>query len=258
MWSYSAPQRRGILHLEAVLALEVDRVDRAGRRDLVDERRLPARLRVELEADSGRAGEPPAHRLDRRLLAEAERVDEAHRLRLEPEHVVQRAAGLAEREVEGRRLERPATEAQRHVPLRRLRPQREPAELLAEAGQRPLAREGQRRLGLVQRGAVLAERRDVLAQPLRSGAHEPHVRRDAVELVGEDGVQAVVLARLDNERKLRDPRPQRFPVHMDHFELCVRHLNPLARRADGPSRRLPAAASRSTGAPSSSWSPAHR
>ena len=68
-----------------------------------------------------RAGQP-AHRLDRRLLAEAERVDEAHRLRLEPEHVVQRPAGLAEREVERRRLERPATEAQPHVPLRRLRP----------------------------------------------------------------------------------------------------------------------------------------
>ena len=49
-------------------------------------------------------------------------IDEAHRLRLEPEHVVQRPAGLAEREVERRRLERPAAEAQPHVPLRRLRP----------------------------------------------------------------------------------------------------------------------------------------
>jgi hypothetical protein len=40
------------------------------------------------------------------LPAEAERVDEAHRLRLKPEHVVQRAAGLAQGEVERRRLER--------------------------------------------------------------------------------------------------------------------------------------------------------
>ena len=140
-------------------------------------------------------------------------------------HVVQRAASLAEREVEGRRLERPATEAQRHVPLRRLRPQRETTEALAEAGQRPLAGERQRRPGLVQRGAVLAERRDVLAQPLRSGADEPHVRRDAVELEGEDGVQAVVLARLDDERKLRDPRPQPFPVHRWARGIHPRHCS---------------------------------
>jgi hypothetical protein len=62
----------GVLDFEAVLAFEVDRVDRARRRDLVDERRRPRRLRVELEAHARRAREPPEHRLDRRLLAEAE------------------------------------------------------------------------------------------------------------------------------------------------------------------------------------------
>jgi hypothetical protein len=71
------------------VALEVDRVHGARPRDLVHERRRPRRLRVELEAHAGGAGEPPAQRLERRLLAEAERVDEAHRLRLQPEHVVQ-------------------------------------------------------------------------------------------------------------------------------------------------------------------------
>ena len=109
-------ERLGIRDLEAVVALEVDRVDRARRRDLIDERRRPGRLRVELEAHAGGAGEPPAHRLDRRLLAEAERVDEAHRLRLQPEHIVQRAAGLAQREVERRGLERPLAKAQRRRP----------------------------------------------------------------------------------------------------------------------------------------------
>jgi hypothetical protein len=64
-------QRLRILHLEPVLAFEADRVDRAGRRDLVDERGRPGRLRVELEAHARRAGEPPAHVLDRGLLAEA-------------------------------------------------------------------------------------------------------------------------------------------------------------------------------------------
>ena len=117
-------QGRRILDLGAVLALEVDRVDGARRGDLVDQRRRPARLGVELEVDVGGAVEPPAQRLDRRWLAEAQRVDEAHRLRLEAEHVVQRPAGLAQRQVERRGLERPAAEPQRHVPLGRLRPQR--------------------------------------------------------------------------------------------------------------------------------------
>ena len=81
--------------------------------------------------------------------------------------------------------------------------------MVAEAGQRPLALERQRGPGLVQRGAVLAERRDVLAQPVGAGADQPHVRRDALELVRQRGVQTVVLARLDQERQPRQPRPQR-------------------------------------------------
>jgi hypothetical protein len=56
-------------------------------------------------------------------LAEAERVDEPHRPRLQPEHVVRRATGLAQREVQRRRLERAVAKAQRHVPIRRLRSQ---------------------------------------------------------------------------------------------------------------------------------------
>jgi hypothetical protein len=52
-WSYKRTQCLLILDREAVLALEVDRVDRAGRRDLVDERRRPRRFRVELEAHTG-------------------------------------------------------------------------------------------------------------------------------------------------------------------------------------------------------------
>jgi hypothetical protein len=103
--------------------------------------------------------------------------------------------------------------AHRHVPLRRLRPQRERGEVVAEAGQRPLARERQRGPRLVQGGAVLAEDRDVLAEPVGAGADEPHVGRDAVELEGEDALQAFVLARLDDERKVGEPRPQRLPVH---------------------------------------------
>jgi hypothetical protein len=64
----------------------------------------------------------------------------------------------------------------------------------------------------VQRGAVLDVDRDVLPEPVGTGADQPHVRRHALELVGEDGVQPVVLARLDDERQLRQPRPERLRV----------------------------------------------
>jgi hypothetical protein len=85
--------------------------------------------------------------------------------------------------------------------------------MLTEAGQCPFSRERQRRSGLMQRGAVLAEHGDVLAQPVNASADEPDVRRDALELVSEDGVQALVLARLDHEREPHEPRPQRLAFH---------------------------------------------
>ena len=112
--------------------------------------------------------------------------------------------------------------------------------MLAEARQRPLALERQRRPGLVQRGAVLAEHRDVLAQPVGAGADEPHVRRDALELVGQDGVQAVVLARLDDERQPREPRPQRLAVHRwlaGFTAVIVPSGSPWARRSPAPRSR---------------------
>ena len=58
-------------------------------------------------------------------------------------------------------------------------------------------------------------------EPVGAGADEPHVRRDALELVGEDGVQAVVLARLDDERQLREPRPQRLAPSESHRRHCL-------------------------------------
>ncbi|MGH3141011.1 MAG: hypothetical protein ACRDQE_14865 [Gaiellales bacterium] len=82
--------------------------------------------------------------------------------------------------------------------------------MVAEARECPLALERQRRPGLVQRGAVLLGHPDVLAQPVGAGADEPYVRREALEVAREDGVEPVVLARLDDERQLREPRPQRL------------------------------------------------
>jgi hypothetical protein len=52
---------------------------------------------------------------------------------------------------------------------------------------------------------------------------EPHVRRDALELIGEDGVQALVLARLDDERQPREPWPRRFAVNRWAGRVHRRH-----------------------------------
>jgi len=130
---------------------------------------------------------------------------------------VQGAAGLAQREVQRRRLERPVAKAPRRLPLGRLGPRIERREVIAEAGERPLARERQRGLGLVQRAAVLDMDRHVLPDPDRAGADEPHVRRHAFELVGLEGVQPVVLARLDDEWQVLQPRPER--VNLSHARL---------------------------------------
>jgi hypothetical protein len=62
---------------------------------------------------------------------------------------------------------------------------------------------------------------DVLAEPVGASADEAHVRRHALEVVDEDGVQPVVLAGLDDERKLGDPRPQR--IHRGAHPVIVGH-----------------------------------
>jgi hypothetical protein len=56
-----------------------------------------------------------------------------------------------------------------------------------------------------------------------AGADEPRVRREPLEPVREDGVQALVLARLHHERQLRQPRPERlaFSVTLRAFIATV-------------------------------------
>src|ERR1700730_17978004 len=65
----------------------------------------------------------------------------------------------------------------------------------------------------MERRALLTEHRDILTQPVRSVADEPHLRRSALELVSEDSVKAVELASLDDKRQPTEPRPQRLPIH---------------------------------------------
>src|SRR5207245_2470672 len=89
-----------------VEALEVDRVDGSGCDEGIDQLRGPGARRVELEAQAGVALEPAGDRLEARRLAEAQRDDEAQRLRLTPEHLVQRPPRLAQRQVERGAVER--------------------------------------------------------------------------------------------------------------------------------------------------------
>ena len=114
----------GVRELVAIVALEVDRVDGPGRRQLVEEtwRCEPVGHRIELEAQVGVGGEPSRHRLEGRGVAEPEAGGETHRPRRAAEHLVQALPGLAQREVGGRRLEAPAQvvgilvgELRRHV-----------------------------------------------------------------------------------------------------------------------------------------------
>ena len=162
--------------LVAIVALEVDRIDGSGRRDLLEEPRRcePVGHRVELEAQVGVGGEPLRHRLERRGVAQPEAGDEMQRPRRAAEHLVQALAGLAQCEVGGCRLEAPATVV--GILVGELRPhvwkQVERREVLGELAERERA--GER----VVRAAVdhgLRDRRplgDVLAATLSALAVE--------------------------------------------------------------------------------------
>ena len=112
-----------------VLALQVERVDGARLDQLPDQLVGPVVGRVELEAQGRVDLEPLADRLDRGDLVgsgrrQPHRDDEGDRPRLAPEHLVQRLARLAQRQVERGALERPAAVVDRDLALGRAREQR--------------------------------------------------------------------------------------------------------------------------------------
>ena len=100
--------RRLVDRRSLVGALEVERVDRAGLDELVDQSVVPRPCRVELHAQVGIEVEPGAERRDRRRVAEPHRRDEAEGLGLALERLGERLARLAKGEVERRALESPA------------------------------------------------------------------------------------------------------------------------------------------------------
>ena len=92
----------------AVLALQVDRLDRPELRELGYERVVPRAARVELELQAGVVLEPPADAGARRRVAEVHRHDEADRPHLALDGIGERSARLPERQVERGALEGPA------------------------------------------------------------------------------------------------------------------------------------------------------
>ena len=130
-----------------VLALEIDRVDRPGRGQLGDELVRPVAGRVELEAERRVEVEPALDLVGRRRIDQAPRGHEGDGARLALDGIGERAARLAQREVERGALERPATVVVPGRHLRRAREQRQRVEELRERvdRERPLEREIRRR-----------------------------------------------------------------------------------------------------------------
>src|SRR5207247_3468501 len=93
--------RRLVDERALVLTHEVDRVDRAGGREVGDELVGPVARRVELEAEVLVGPEPPANLVGRGRIGEAPRGDERHGPRLAVDGGHERPGGLAEREIEG-------------------------------------------------------------------------------------------------------------------------------------------------------------
>jgi hypothetical protein len=98
------------------------------------------------------------------LKREAERVHEPHGLRIAVKDLVQRPAGLIERQVERGGLERPVAPAPGGVPTRWHRPLLELSQAIAERFERPVPGERERGSGDVQGVRFALERRDVFAE----------------------------------------------------------------------------------------------
>ena len=121
-------------------------------------------------------------RLQGGRLAEAQRDDERHRPRLAVKRGVQRPAGLAQGEVQGRRVKRPAAiQARDLAALGGHREQVEGVDALAELAQRIVAGEVEHRAGLLQGDVVGGVVDDVLADARLAVSLQVHDRRQALE-----------------------------------------------------------------------------
>ena len=164
----------------------------------------PARVRVELEAQTGVEGEPLVEPRGRGRIAETSRDDERNGPRLSSERRAERASRLPEGEVERRALEAPASVVVVRVLGGLGVEEREGREVLRERVQRPRARERQVRPALLEPVVLLAVVRDVLADALLAPAEETNERRLAEEVRSCLQREELELVALDAQRKVAD------------------------------------------------------
>ena len=200
---------------------------------------------VELEAQPRMGVEPAGDRGERRRLAEAERVHEPDGPRLAAHGLVQRHAGLAQREVQRRRLERPVAPAPHRLPLGRLLPLLDAVHVLAERRERPLARHRQHRPHRVQRDGLVAERGDVLAEALLTTALEADQRRHALEVVAHRRSQPLDLVGLDLQREVCEGIPGRHAADTIRAS-CAGRRTTISPSACSSSQAMSAASKPST------------
>ena len=173
-------------------ALEVDRGDRAGGRQPVDQVLVPVRGAVELELQPRVGLEPPADRVEARRAADPQRGDEVDRRLLAPERLRQRLAALPQARGRARRSRSPSGGRSGRPAC----PARSPANVSSpptcsqndaegpRAGQRQVG--AARLLGALVLGAV----GDVLPEPLLAAALEVEGGGDALELRVRSGARA--------------------------------------------------------------------
>ena len=125
----------------AVLALEVDRVDRPVPASSATSSSSQSGVASSLKRRPGIEREPRAQPLGRWRLAEAHRDDERQRRDLTTDDLAERPAGLAQREVERGALEAPAPIVEVGVLLRLVVEERQGREVLGERVQCPVAGE---------------------------------------------------------------------------------------------------------------------
>ena len=161
-------------------------------------------------------------------VAQPQGDDEGHRPRLAPERLVQRQPGLAQREVERRRLEAPGPVAARGLAGRRLGPEVSRLHARAEVARASSPGQPVRRPGGLQDVVVLAVVGDVLADALLAAAAQADHGRLAGEVARDVALQRLERADVDAQRQRREPR-----------EEPARSLTPraLVRAAAAPAAR---------------------
>jgi hypothetical protein len=145
-------------------------------------------------------------------------------VRLAPQHLVERAPGLAQREVERRALHAPAAVVAEDLEVGSAgREQVDFVEMARERVERPGAGELQDRPEILLGALRLRVVDDVLALALVAGAVQVEDRRAALERLAEAPAEALQLIALDLQGKVRDALVGAHPAPQ-----CTHHRRPAS------------------------------